>query len=193
MKFLYSFITILTAALMFGSCTPITSKNQPGVNQTKFPKSMIGKFDLYYPDGLSPDGGSVGTVIISENSMTMTTESENSVTPLGDSLFLSTIGKNYYLCMGAAPSFSVFKVVVGKKELKFYTMSSEEFITKEDLQKYFSDVEEITTVDESEDDSSEPVESVSYSVTIDDSKLEDFFSSSIPSKNPFILKKKAKK
>ena len=192
MKFLYSFFFILSAALMLGSCTPITSKNQPGVNQAKFPKSMIGKFDLYYPEGLSPDGEPVGKVIITENTMTMTTENENTVTPLGDSLFLSTIGKNYYLCMGAAPSFSVFKVVMGKKELQFYTMSSEDFISKEDLEAYFKDVEEITTVNESEDENSEPTESVSYSVTIDDSKLEDFFNSSIPSKNPFILKKTKK-
>lgn len=190
MKFIYSSILVIITTFMIGSCTPVTSKNRPGTNEASFPKSMIGTYELYYPETFNPDGKSAGTVTISEKELTINTDDNKSVTKLGDSLFLSKIGKTYYLCMGEAPEYNVMKVVPGKKELKFYTLSCQIFVAKEDLDKYFKDVEEVKTVEEGED--GETSESITYSVTIDDAKLEDYFNSALPLEDPFILKKAKK-
>ena len=191
MRFLYSSILFAAITLMMASCTSVTSKNQPGTNQTSFPKEMMGTYELFYPEEFDPEGTSAGKVVISSNEMTMITEDNNSSSKLGDSLYLSKIGKTYYLCLGEKPALSVFKVVTGKKEIKFYSMYAEMFTTKEDIEKYFADVEEVKTVTEGEE-GTDPVESISYSVTIDDAKLEDYFNSGYASKDPFILKKAKK-
>lgn len=192
MRIFYSSFLFAITTLFIASCTVITSRNQPGNNQTNFPKEMRGTYDFFYPEGFGMGSESLGKVIISKTEMKMDIDDKITVSSLGDSLFLSKIGAHYYLCMGAKPEFSVFQVEIGKKELKFYSMASEIFVDKENLQNYFSDVEEDITYSEDEE-GQDSIPTSTFLVTINDSKLENYFKSEIPSKDPFILKKSKKK
>lgn len=100
-------------------------------------------------------------------------------------MYVSTIGKTTYLSLGEQPYFTVFKVAYSGKDILLYPMYANQGTTKEQLEPYFSNVEEvIPEVVEGE----EPGD-VSYSVTIDDKKLDAYFKSDIPLKDPYRLKR----
>lgn len=180
----FTYVAVL--AVFFASCTTVTSTNIPGKKEKSFPKKLKGEYELQYPSSLSflGDAGA-STITFTSNSMKMNTNGEETTTQLGDSLYISLVGKNYYLSMGEAPSFSVFQLKPNGKDWELRTMNSlQESLLVSDLENYFSNVKETSSPSE------DGMNYYSYEVTIRDNKLEDFFKSSIPMDEPFILKKK---
>jgi hypothetical protein len=177
-----TFIGLVIISL--ASCTIVTSTNVPGKKATKFPKSLIGKYELQYPEALSMLAGEVPTYVTFKADRMIIDNTEGQTTNMiGDSLFLSTIGKQVYISLGVEPNISVFKIVKSGKNLELFSMCSSEGVTLSDLENYFSKVEEIPG---EVDDEGEVGES-SYTVTIDDAKLDSYFKSKLPMSDPFKL------
>ena len=177
----------LTSLLIvsLASCTIVTSTNIPGKKATKFPKSMLGKFELQYPESLAMlSGEGVSTyVTFKADRMIIDNEEGQTINMIGDSLFFSTIGKQQYLSLGVEPNISVFKIVKNGKNLDLFSMCASEAITLSDLEYYFAKVEEIP----GEADDEGEAGASSYTVTIDDAKLDDYFKSKLPMADPFKL------
>lgn len=185
MKWIH-FSAVVLAVTLLASCTTISSTNIPGKKEKAFPKKLRGTYDLQYPESLSflGDAGAT-TVTFTSNAMKMLTNGEETVTEIGDSLYVSSVGKTYYLSMGEAPSFSIFQLKPNGSDWELRTMNSlQESLLVSDLEKYFSNVKETSTPSE------DGMTYVSYEVTIRENKLEEFFQSSIPMNEPFVLKKK---
>jgi hypothetical protein len=171
------------------SCTPVTSTNVPGKKVNNIPKDMRGKFELVYPEsfsGLMEESGEKTFITFKADEMVTFSESE-SVTKLNDSLFVSSIGKQWYISLGAEPELTVFKVVKKGKSFELYPMYSMESITADNLRPYFTDVKEIISEG---DENGEGVSS--FNVTIDDARLASYFDSELPSKEAFKLVKTKK-
>lgn len=178
--------------LTLASCTPVTSTNMPGEKLDKIPKNLLGTFELQYPGDLAEltaDPASKTYVTLKSDRIQMTDQNGDSETLLGDSLYFSKIGKQVYLSMGESPDFTVFKVVKKGKDIQLFCMYSESEINSDNLSPFFSNVTEI----EGEPDENGEPGMVSYRVTIDNSKLDSYFKSDLPMKDPFILKKSSKK
>jgi len=189
MKKYLLFIGLFT--LLLSSCTPVTSTNLPGKKANEVPKAMRGKFELIYPEtfaGLMEESGEKTFVTFKADGLLMDSDEEK-MSKLNDSLFISSIGKQWYISLGAAPELNVFKVVKKGKSFELYPMYSMETITSDDLTPYFSNVkEEVSEADEN----GEGGGVASFNVTIDDSKLDSYFKSALPSSEPFKLVKAKK-
>lgn len=173
-------------ALLLSSCTAITTTNIPGKKASKIPKNLLGKYTLQYPESFAALAeGNTATVTFLSDRMVVTDASGTTETMLGDSLFFSSIGKQWYISLGGEPSFTVLRIEKKEKNLQLFPMYIENLVTQEDLQKYFTKVEEVPG---EPDENGETGES-SFVVTIDDKKLDSFFRSGLPSGDPFILKK----
>jgi hypothetical protein len=187
MKYSTFFIALLL--LLNTACTGVTSTNLPGKKTTSFPKKMIGEFEVIYPEdfaALIGDSEDAKTyVTFTKNVMTFKNIDGETSTDLGDSLYVSVIGKTTYLSMGEQPSFTIFKVGYSGKDILLYPMYANQGTTKEQLQPYFADVQEIMP----EYVEGEEPGDVSFSVTIDDKKLDSYFKSDIPLKEPYRLKR----
>lgn len=184
-----NYIFFLIGLLLFSaSCTSVSSKNLPGKKAASFPKKMIGEFEVVYPEDFAAllGGEDAKTyVTFTKNVMTFKNIEGETSTNLGDSLYVTSIGKTFYLSMGEAPNFTLFKVAYSGKDILLYPLYANQGTTKEQLDPYFSDVEEILPeIVEGE----EPGD-ISYSVTIDDKKLDAYFKSDIPLKDPYRLKR----
>jgi len=184
------FLTALTGLLviLLSSCTLVTATNVPGKKATKVPKNMLGQYELHYPESIAAmmEGSDAKTIVIFENDrMTVRNTDGDNISMLGDSLFISTIKKQTYLSMGAPPSVIVFKIVKKGKDMELYPMFCNEEVTANLLEPYFSKVTEV----EGEMDENGEMGASTYEVTIDDTKLDKFFTSEIALKDPFILKK----
>lgn len=181
-RILFSAILVLIAV---SSCTPVTSVNVPGKQQQKFPKKMIGKYSIHFPESLSMFEGQVNGVEFKSSAMILETADEKNESKLGDSLFYSMIGKDMYLSIGSPGNYTVLKVVLKKKEIEMYSMYCSGELTTEQLNPYFK---KVSIIDEktSEEEDKMP----SYLVEIDDAKLAEYFNGSLPMKEPIILKKK---
>jgi hypothetical protein len=175
------------AIVAFTSCTVVTSTNAPGKKQNKMPKGMIGRYELEYPGDLASimEGAGKTYVEIKSDRLVIESEGEQNESLLNDSLYFSTIGKQQYLCLGKEPSLSVFKVVKDKKDLLLYTMCASDYIDQSRLSPYFSNVQEVPGEIDEDGQPGDP----SFVVTIDDKKLDSYFKSDIPSKEPFRLKR----
>jgi len=171
------------------SCTPVTSTNLPGKKLDAIPKNMRGKYELVYPGEIGAmmgDSDAKTIVTLTADEMIFNGVDGESVSKLNDSLFITKVGKQIYLSMGAAPEFNVCKVVKNGSTFEFYPMYSAEYITAEALAPYFSNVEEV--IGEPDEETGEPGMS-SFRVTIDEKKLDSYFKSEYPSKDPFKLVK----
>jgi hypothetical protein len=189
MRFLRFFALTGFTAIALTSCTFVSSTNLPGKTAKKIPKNICGKYALEYPGDLAAlagEGDQQTIVTLKSDRVIVESSDGTTETLLGDSLFYSMIGKQGYLSLGAAPNLSVFKVVKTGKDVYLYSMCSEEYITAEDLSQHFSKVEEIPG---EPDENGEPG-SPSFVVTIDDQKLDGYFKSGLPMKDPFKLVKK---
>ncbi|MES2557081.1 MAG: hypothetical protein V4604_13075 [Bacteroidota bacterium] len=183
----FRFLTIGALALIsFASCTIVTSTNIPGETATKFPKNLSGKYILEYPEELSMLAveGSDTYITFKGDEMIIDNTDGQTIAKLGDSLFFSTIGKQQYLSFGVSPQINVFKVVKKGKDLQLFSMCGD-VTSSSDLTGFFSDVKEVA----GEVDENGEAGPSSYEVTIDDKKLDGYFKSSIPMKEPFLLKK----
>lgn len=174
---------------MLTSCTIVTTTNLPGKTQKTFPKAMVGTFELKYPssmEGMMEGSGTTTTVSITKTEIQVTTGTETSKMTINDSIFYSTIGKQGYLSLGTAPNYTVIKVVKKGNEFELYTMNATSPIAKNDLLPFFKEVTEETTTDENGETNT------SFNVTIDDAKLNDYFSSNLVDKDVYRLVKKKK-
>lgn len=174
-------------AAAFTSCTVVTSTNAPGKKQDKMPKGMIGRYELEYPGDLASLMEGAGKTYIEIKSDRLVIESQGEMTEslLNDSLYFSAIGKQQYLCLGKEPNLSVFKVVKDKKDFLLYTMCANDYVDQASLSPYFTKVQEIPGEIDEDGQQGDP----SFVVTIDDKKLDSYFKSDIPSKEPFRLKR----
>lgn len=174
-------------ALSVTSCVPVTSRNTPGKTLNEVPKTMKGKYELVYPSELGGlmEGEQTKTYVSfqSDGFVFHGEDGQDELSKLNDSLFISKIGKQLYISMGHAPDLTVLKVVKKGKDFELYPMYSSDMVTIEDLSQYFTDVEEV--LGESDEEGNEGISS--FVVTIKDDKLDDYFKSNIPSKDPFKL------
>jgi hypothetical protein len=184
---IFRFFTIGALVLIaLASCTIVTTTNIPGKTATKFPKNLKGEYVLEYPEALSMLAveGSDTHITFKGNEMIIDNSDGQTIAKLGDSLFFSTIGKQQYLSFGVSPQINVFKVVKKGSDIQLFSMCGD-VTSSDDLTNFFSNVKEIP----GEVDENGEVGSSSYEVTINDDKLDDYFNSSVPMKEPFLLKK----
>jgi hypothetical protein len=178
----FAFAGVLAAAMT--SCTVVTSTNVPGKKETKIPKNMLGKYKLEYPGDLAGLTEGNETMVTFKSDRVIVENAEgSSESILGDSLYYSTIKKQGYLSLGKEPNLSVFRVVKSGKDIHLFSLCATDYISAADLQQYFSSVEEIPGEVSDEGEPGTP----SFVVTIDDQKLDKYYKSEIPMKDPFKL------
>lgn len=183
---------LFSAIILLGmsSCTIVTSTNVPGTNATKFPKNLQGHYELELGEDFAAFMGDNKMYVTFKNDrMVVNDGSTDTETMIGDSLFVSKIKKNYYLSMGAGTSYTVYKLKKTGSDVMMYPLFAQEGLTANDLKPFFKSVEEIP----GEMDENGEMGASSMSVTIDDSKLENYFKSDLVMKDPFKLKFISKK
>jgi hypothetical protein len=181
-KFLF-FSASLVVAL--SSCTIVTSTNVPGKNLKKIPKSLQGHYELELGEDYAAFMGDQKMyVTFKSDRMVVNDGTTDTETMLGDSLFVSSISKNYYLSMGAGTSYTVYKLKKEGKNLMMHPLFAEEGVTANDLKPFFKSVEEIPGEMDENGEEGAP----SMSVSIDDAKLEDYYKSDLVMKEPYRLK-----
>jgi len=184
-KYLF-FLGLFT--LFISSCTPVTSTNVPGSKMNQIPKNLRGKYELVYPGDLGSmmDESEEKTIVtFASDGIIFNGTEGDSKSKLNDSLFVSKIGKQIYIALGSSPDLNVFKVVKKGKEIELYPMYCMDYVSQDELKAYFSNVEEVVG---EPDENGEPGMST-FVVTIDDKRLDSYFESDYPSKDPFKLVK----
>ena len=186
-------LTLGSLALNLISCTVITATNVPGRKNESFPKDIIGNYEVEFPKDFAAimegEEGNKMYITFKSKSIIIKDKEGETETSLGDSLFFSMIGTNYYLSFGGEPELSIFKLVKKGKTILLYPMYARDDVTEEELLQFFT-----TAVSTSEpSDDSAGMSTSSYSVTIDESKLDAYFKSDIPLKEPYKLIKTKKK
>jgi hypothetical protein len=179
-QIVYSFCILISLS----ACTIVTTSNLPGKAAKTFPKHLLGKFELKYPssmDGMMEGAGVSTELTFTKTEIQVKTGEEITKMTLNDSVFYSTIGKQGYISLGSAPNYTVIKVVKNGKDFDLFTMNATTAISKSDMEPFFKQVTEETTTDENGETNT------SFNVTIDDAKLEKYFSSEFVDKDPFKL------
>lgn len=168
---------------LFSSCTMILSTNIPGKPEKSLPKEWLGKYEVVSATHFSDKRDSVPSekeyATIESTRIIYTGVDETKIFLLDDSLKYSVIyGQSRYLSLLMPQGlYAVFKVVKNVDTLVLYSLSSDnEEIKKADLNKYFQDVEKIKRQDDEY-----------YRVSVVEKKLDAYFKSSIPSKEPIKL------
>ena len=171
MKIALKLFTLGLLTLNLVSCTVITANNVPGRKNDSFPKDIIGNYEVEFPKDFAAimegEEGNKMHVTFKENSIIIKDKDGETETSLGDSLYFSMIGTNYYLSFGGEPELSIFKLEKKGKSLLLYPMYAREDVTEKELSHYFTNV--VSTSEVSDD--SVGMSTSSYSVTIDESKL----------------------
>lgn len=173
--------------LFLNSCTIVTSTNAPGKPEKAFPKAMIGKYELIYPESFQGmmEGADMKTIIeIKSDELIMNSGEGDSHMKLNDSISVNKLGKQFYLCMGKEPALNVFKVIKKGKDWELHSMNAKEGVTADQLKPFFSNVSTNTDLDEETGELTE-----SYIVTIDDRKIDSYYKSDIIHIEPFTLKR----
>lgn len=168
---------------LYSSCTMILSTNVPGKQEKTLPKEWLGKYEVVSATHFSDKRDSVPSekeyAIIESTRITYKGTDETKIFSLDDSLKYSVIyGQSRYLSLLMPQGlYAIFKVVKNADTLVLYSLSSDnEEIKKADLTKYFQDVEKIKRQDDEY-----------YRVSIVEKKLDPYFKSPIPSKEPIKL------
>ncbi|MES2798439.1 MAG: hypothetical protein V4638_00355 [Bacteroidota bacterium] len=180
MKKQTSIFLVLLVTLITSACTLLVAKNVPGKKQKTIPKTFCGSYVIVTGNEIYSflDDAQIEVKITEEGIETNDPEKGPSFSKLGDSLYWSKVGKDAYLSMGEG-KFSVYKMVKSGSDIIMSPVAAKEGTTKEQLQKYFKDVELEGEVNE--------MTGESYLVTIDDKKLKSFFKSDIFTGDEFKL------
>ena len=179
-----AFLVVLTT-----SCTVITTTKVPGKQSNKFPKKMLGKFELSYPSELEmymTETDKIEVVIKQKALTTFDSKGEHKLI-LGDSVYFSKIGKDLYLSLQSAQSYHVFKVLYSGRDIELYSMAPNSGV--EGLEQYCEKIENEDLNGNGEIDEEESM-GMFLKVTIKDAQMAKYFKSDIPIKAPFILKRK---
>jgi hypothetical protein len=172
----------MLAIILFPSCTMILSTNYPGSSEKSLPKEWLGKYEVIttspFPekkDSAQPDKK---YAIIESTRITWKTSDGDKIYSLNDSLRYSVMySQSRYLSLLMPQGlYAVFKVIKKADTLELYSMSSDDEPKKGELNKYFGKVEKIK---KGEDEY--------FKVTIIEKKLNAYFKSPIPSKEPTRL------
>jgi hypothetical protein len=180
----FAFLLVLTT-----SCTVITTTKVPGKQSSKFPKKMLGKFELVYPIDLEMYKTEFDIIEVEIKQKELTTFDSNGEHKLilGDSVYFSKIGKDLYLSLQAASSYHVFKVQYSGKNIELYSMAPDSGV--EGLEQFCEKIENEDLDGNGEIDEEEEL-GMFLKVTIKDSEMSKYFKSDIPIKAPFKLKRK---
>lgn len=173
--------------LFLQSCTIVTSTNAPGKAEKTFPKAMIGSYELIYPEsfqGMMEGADMKTTVRITPTELITSSGEGDSHMKINDSISVTKLGKQYYLCMGKEPALNVFKVIMKGKNLELHSMNAKSGVTAEQMQPFFSNVSTDSSLDEETGEVTD-----SYIVTIDDSKIDKYYASDLIHVEPFTLKR----
>ncbi len=193
MKSIFKLLGLGCVAFNLISCTVVTATKVPGRKNDAFPKEIIGNYEVVFPKDLAPimegEEGNKMYIIFKTGGIIIKDKEGETETILGDSLYYSMIGTSYYLSFGGEPELSIFKFVKKGKTILLYPMYAKEDVTETELSQFFTDV--VSTSEPSND--SAGMSTSSYSVTIDESKLEAYFKSDIPLKEPYKLVRMKKK
>jgi hypothetical protein len=164
----------------------MTSTNIPGKQSNTVPKKLRGNYQLELPEDMAAFMGEEYkmSVMFNKKSLVVNDGYNDSEMKIGDSIFISLIGKTNYLTMGAAPNYSVFKMKKYDADIYLFPLFVEADTKAEQIQSYFTSA---LDVPESVDENGE-LSSPSISVTINDSKLESFYGSPFCVKDSFKLK-----
>jgi hypothetical protein len=189
MRIIRIFSAIAFLLVFTTSCTVITTTKVPGKQSSKFPKKMLGKFELSYPSELDmymAEADKIEVEIKQQELTTFDSKGEHQLI-LGDSVYFSKIGKDLYLSLQAAESYHVFKVQYSGKNIELYSMAPNSGV--EGLEKYCEKIENEDLDGNGEIDEDESL-GMFLKVTIKDSEMSKYFKSNIPIKAPFVLKRK---
>jgi len=150
---------------------------------------MLGKFELVYPSELEAymtEADKIEVEIKQKQLTTFDSKGEHTLA-LGDSVYFSKIGKDFYLSLQAAQSFHVFKVQYSGKNIELYSMAPQSGV--EGLEQYCEKIENEDLDGNGEIDDDESL-GMFLKVTIKDAEIAKYFKSDIPIKTPFLLKRK---
>lgn len=183
-------LVLYIAGILFclQSCTIVTSTNSPGKPEKTFPKTMIGSYELVYPEsfqGMMEGADMKTTVEIKADEIIVSNSEGDSHLKINDSISVTKLGKQFYLCMGKSPVVNVFRVVPKGKDFEFHTMNAKPGTTADQLKPFFSNVTSESSLDEETGETTE-----TFVVTIDDSKIEKYYKSDLVHIEPFSLKRK---
>ena len=183
-KLLLAIIAILTLA----SCTHVIATNYPGQAKTELPSSWKGTYSGKLPGYLQMFGGGADSsnseIVIGHNFIIWTTPTSVSHYSTADSLKFSELNGHRYISLhNSHDQYTVFRVKQTKTGLELFGLTIDDDIEKEKLEPYFKKVELATSDDEE-------TGIKLFQVTIDDKKLDSYYSSGLPSKEPMILTRK---
>ena len=175
------FLITTLALLLFASCTQVLSTNYPGKSEKSLPKEWQGNYEVVFtspfPDKKDSSKPEREFARIESDRITWTGRDASKVYSLNDSLRYSVYDHNGYISLLMPEGlYAVFKVTHIGDTLALASMSTDEEPKKADLVKYFKDVEKKSSQGDDY-----------YQVTIIEKKLDTYFKSSIPSKDPLKL------
>jgi len=178
------------AALFLASCSHLVSTNYPGKPLNELPKSWSGTYNVTFPSFLqfflAGADSTQSTVEIGKSNIVWTAGPTVSRYTTADSLKFTELNGNYYICLhNSHDQYTVLRVKETSTGLELFGLTADDDVQAKELEPFFKKVEKLEAGDEDEETGINL-----YEVTIDDKKIDKYFTSKIPSKDPIVLKRK---
>jgi hypothetical protein len=178
------------AVLFFASCSHLVSTNYPGKPLNEFPKSWKGTYDVKFPSFLQfflAGGDSTESIVeIGTSNIIWTAGPTVSRYSTADSLKFTELNGNRYICLhNSHNQYTILRVKETSTGLELFGLTAENDVSAKELEPFFKKVEKLEAGDEDDETGIKL-----YEVTIDDKKIDKYFASKIPSKDPIVLKRK---